>query len=121
LEPGEVRALGDGEQLVFVAGHRPLRTRKLRYDQRRPFRGRAAELPPDPAAQPDTPGVPQHPWAGRRALGENSAASLPLFKEAAAAIDDRKAAARAAQIYDRVANEMAAQEATLDHLQGTSS
>ena len=117
LEPGEVRALDDAHQLVFVAGRRPLRARKLRYDRREPFRSRAAA--PPPAEVPvDTPGAPAHPWAGRRALGEDPAAQLPLFKEVAAAMDDRKAAARAAEIYERVAGEMAAQEAALDHLQG---
>lgn len=117
LEPGEVRALDDEEQLVFVAGRRPLRTRKLQYDRREPFRSRAAASPP--AETPvDTPGAPSHPWAGRRALGEDPTATLPLFKEVAAAMDDRKAAARAAEIYERVAGEMAAQEAALDHLQG---
>jgi type IV secretion system protein VirD4 len=118
LEPGEVRALPDDEQLVFVAGHRPLRTRKVRYDEREPFRSRAKDPPPDQAAGVDTPGAPPHPWAGRRALGQDPAASLPLFKEVAAAMDDRKAVAKAAEIYERVAGELAAQEAALDHLQG---
>lgn len=118
LEPGEIRALPDDEQLVFVAGFRPLRTRKLRYDRREPFRSRAAEPPPDPALGTDTPSAPAHPWAGRRALGEDRTATLPLFKEVAAAMDDKKAVARAAEIYERVASEMAAQEAALDHLQG---
>jgi len=35
-------------------------------------------------------------------------------------MDDRKAAARAADVYGRVAEEMAAQEAALDQLQGGS-
>jgi len=118
LEPGEIRALSDDEQLVFVAGHKPLRTRKVRYDQREPFRSRAKDPPPDQAAGVDTPGAPPHPWAGRRALGQDPAASLPLFKEVAAAMDDKKAAAKAAEIYERVAGELAAQEAALDHLQG---
>ena len=118
LEPGEIRALPDDDQLVFVAGFRPLRTRKLRYDRREPFRSRAAEPPPDPALGTDTPETPAHPWAGRRALGEDRTATLPLFKEVAAAMDDKKAVARAAEIYERVASEMAAQEAALDHLQG---
>jgi type IV secretion system protein VirD4 len=117
LEPGEIRGLSDREQLVFVAGRPPLRTRKLRYDQRHPFRSRAAEPPPDQAGGLDTPGSPSHPWAGRRALGEDTTATLPLFKEVAAAMDDKKAA-RAAEIYERVADELAAQEAALDHLQG---
>ncbi|WP_293383335.1 type IV secretory system conjugative DNA transfer family protein [Phenylobacterium sp. SCN 70-31] len=116
LEPGEIRALADDEQLVFVAGRRPLRTRKVRYDVREPFRSRAAIEAPDGAV--DTPGRPSHPWAGQRALGENPAASLPLFKEVAAAMDDKKAAKKAVQIYERVAEEFAAQEAALDHLQG---
>ncbi|MDZ4373348.1 MAG: type IV secretory system conjugative DNA transfer family protein [Phenylobacterium sp.] len=116
LEPGEIRALPDDEQLVFAAGHRPLRCRKVRYDQRSPFRERAAISAPD-AGVLDTPGRPAHPWAGRRALGENRTASLPLFKEAVGAMDEKKAAAKAAQIYGRVAEEFAAQEAILDQLQ----
>lgn len=117
LEPGEVRALSDEEQLVFVAGHRPLRTRKVRYDERAPFKCRAAIHPPDTEGV-DTPGAPPHPWAGRRALGVDKSAGLPLFKEVTAAMDDKKAAARAAEIYERMAGELAAQEAVLDHLQG---
>jgi type IV secretion system protein VirD4 len=120
LEPGEIRALPDNEQLVFVAGRRPLRTRKLRYDRREPFRSRAKAPPPDQATRIDTPGAPPHPWAGRRALGVNRGAGLPLFKEVEAAIHDKKAAAKAAEAYGRVAAEMAAQEAALDHLQGMS-
>jgi type IV secretion system protein VirD4 len=116
LEPGEIRALPDDEQLVFAAGHRPLRCRKVRYDQRSPFRERAAIPAPDGAVL-DTPGRPAHPWAGVRALGEDRTASLPLFKEVAGAIDEKKAAAKAAQIYGRVAEEFAAQEAVLDQLQ----
>jgi type IV secretion system protein VirD4 len=118
LEPGEIRALGDDEQLVFVAGRRPFRTKKLQYDRREPFRRRAALPPPPPDAGVDAPGAPPHPWAGRRALGEDPAASLPRFKEAAAAMDDKKAAARVAEIYQRTAEDLAAQDAVLDHLQG---
>ncbi|MDI1326986.1 MAG: type IV secretory system conjugative DNA transfer family protein [Brevundimonas sp.] len=118
LEPGEIRALADDRQLVFVAGRRPLRTHKLQYDRRAPFRGRAAASAPDQAGRIDTPGRRPHPWAGRRGLGEDAQASLPLFKEVAAAMDDKKAAARAADIYGRVAQEMAAQQAALDQLQG---
>lgn len=116
LEPGEIRALSDDEQLVFAAGHRPLRCRKLRYDQRSPFRERAA-IPVPAAGLLDTPGRPGHPWRGYRALGEDRTASLPLFKEVVGAMDEKKAAAKAAQIYGRVAEEFAAQEAVLDQLQ----
>lgn len=118
LEPGEVRALADDEQLVFVAGRKPLWTRKLRYDQRTPFKRRVAIPAPASDAPMDTPGAPRHPWSGRRALGEDRNATLPLFKEAIAAMDDRRAAARVADIYQKTAEEMAAQEAALDQLQG---
>ena len=118
LEPGEIRALPDHQQLVFVAGQRPLLTDKLLYDRREPFRSRAEAAPPDQAQRVDTPGRPPHPWLGRRSLGRDAGASLPLFKEAVAAMDDRKSAARAADIYGRVAQEMAAQQAVLDQLQG---
>ncbi len=117
LEPGEIRALPDEEQLIFVAGHRPLRTRKVRYDLREPFRSRAAIAGPTEADPVDSPGRHRHPWAGVRALGEDRTATLPPFKEAVGAMDDKKAAAKAARIYERVAEEFAAQEAALDHLQ----
>lgn len=118
VEPGEVRALPEDVQVVFAAGARPLRARKLRYDRREPFRSRARDRAPDQAAGLDGPPAAPHPWAGRRALGEDAQASLPLFKEVAAAMDERKVAARVADIYGRVAQEMAAQDAVLDHLRG---
>jgi type IV secretion system protein VirD4 len=117
LEPGEIRALPDDDQLVFVAGQRPLRTRKVQYDRREPFRSRAAIPAPGEGEGVDSPGRRRHPWAGYRALGEDRAATLPLFKEVVGAMDDKKAAAKAAETYDRVAQEFAAQEAALDHLQ----
>lgn len=120
LEPGEIRALPDHLQLVFVAGQRPLRSEKLLYDRREPFRSRAHRRLPDQALGVDAPGARPHPWLGRRSLGRDDGASLPLFKEVAGAMDDRRAAARAADIYGRVAQEMAAQQAVLDQLQGGS-
>ena len=118
MEPGEIRALPDAEQLVFIAGQRPLRTQKLCYDRQKPFRSRAGAPPPDQAVRVDAPGRTPHPWLGRRSLGRDAGANLPLFKEVAGAMDDRKAAARAADLYGRVAQEMAAQQAVLDQLQG---
>lgn len=118
LEPGEVRALPDDLQLVFVAGRRPLRTEKLQYDKREPFRSRADMTSPDQGRRVDAPAQTPHPWAGYRSLGQDAEASLPLFKEVVAAMDDKKVAARAADIYGRVAQEMAAQDAALDHLKG---
>ena len=118
LEPGEVRSLPDDTQLLFVSGHKPLRTRKLLYDRREPFRRRASIPAPDQAARLDVPPVRPNPWSGRRSLGVDPDVGLGLFKEAAAAMDDKKAAARAADIYGKVAREMAAQQAVLDQLQG---
>lgn len=118
LEPGEVRALPDHQQLVFVAGQRPLRTDKLLYDKREPFRRRAGAQPPDQAVRIDGPPQRPHPWAGKRSLGQDAEASLPLFKEVAAAMEDKKVAARAVEIFGKVGQEMAAQEAALDHLRG---
>lgn len=118
LEPGEVRALPDDVQLTFVAGQRPLRARKLRYDRREPFRSRAATPPPNQAAGLDHPAPPPHPWAGRRALGEDRAAALPVPKEVEAAIQDKKTKAQVATVMARLAEHYAAEEAVLDHLQG---
>ena len=118
LAPGEVRALPDDVQLIFVAGHRPLRTEKLQYDRREPFRSRANLEPPAQNQRVDAPPQTPHPWVGCRSLGQDAEASLPLFKEVVAAMDDKKVAARAADIYGRVAHEMAAQDAALDHLKG---
>ncbi|MFN7110072.1 MAG: type IV secretory system conjugative DNA transfer family protein [Brevundimonas sp.] len=118
LEPGEVRALPDDVQLVFVAGQRPLRAAKLKYDQREPFRSRAREGPPDQGARLDAPPPPVHPWTGRRGLGRDEDAQLPLFKEVAAAMEDKKTVAAVAGVMGRVAQEMAADEAVLNHLQG---
>lgn len=120
LEPGEVRALPDDVQLVFAAGHKPLRTSKIQYDRRQPFRDRADLPTPDQRVRVDLPAPGSHPWAGRQALGTDAEATLPLFKEIVAAMDDKRVAARAADIYGRVAQEMAAQDAVLDHLKGQS-
>jgi type IV secretion system protein VirD4 len=117
LEPGEIRSLPDDVQLTFAAGFKPLRTRKVRYDAREPFRSRENLPPPDQAARLDTPGAPVHPWAGRRSLGEDRNAKLPLFKEAGAAIDEKKAA-KVVEVLDRLAEDYAAQDAVLDRLQG---
>ncbi len=118
LDPGEVRGLPDDLQIVFAAGIRPLRARKLKYDAVEPFRSRARAEAPDQSARLDTPGVPPHPWGGRRGFGEDASASLPLFKEAAAAMGDRKAAAQMAETYNEMFKGLAAQKAVLDHMQG---
>ena len=90
------------------------------YDRERPFQARADLPPPDQATCIDTPGAPAHPWAGRRGLGEDPEAALPLFKEVEAAIHDRRVAAKAAETYERISTAFAAEQAVLDGLQGDS-
>jgi len=76
LQPGDVRMLPSHEQLVFVTGHPPMRTTRVRYYADREFK-RLVLPPPDPAAAVDAPrragadsdlGVP-HDWLGERAKG----------------------------------------------------
>jgi len=117
LEPGEIRALPDDRQLVFVAGQRPLRTRKLQYDRRWPFRKRAETRPPDQAARLDCPPPRPHLWSGRRSKGEDPEAGLPLFKEVQAAMDDKKTAALVRGALGKAAMEMIAQEEVLTHIE----
>lgn len=90
----------------------------MRYDSRRPFRHRADHAPPDQSLRIDSPCWPPHPWAGRASLGENPDAGLPLFKEVEAAINDRRVAAKAVETYERISTAFAAEQATLDGLQG---
>jgi type IV secretion system protein VirD4 len=122
LEPGEIRGLADADQLMFVAGRRPFRAKKLKYDRRRPFRARAGLPLPDPSAGPDTPGAPPHPWSGREALGVDETLDLPRAKEAEAAILDRRVQARAdaaaEAAYIETRRRHAEEEAAMDHLQG---
>lgn len=120
MSPGEIGALAHDAQLVFTPGAAPILARKLRYDRRAPFRGRARLTPLDQAARLDAPPPRPHPWEGRRALGVSTEQTLPLFKENEAAIAERRAAAKADEFYNlavaRVAEEMGARDAALDHV-----
>lgn len=60
----DVRQLGPGEQLTFVTGAKPLRTRKLRFDQEPVFASRLR-----PASQAPVRLTTGHDWAGTRPLG----------------------------------------------------
>ncbi len=68
LNPGQVRMLGADEQLVFVTGVRPLRTKKVRYYQDRRFKERCMK-PPDQSAGVDVPVGYANPWLGVRSAG----------------------------------------------------
>lgn len=68
LEPGDVRMLPYDEQLVFVTGAKPFRTRKLRHYQERLFRSRATDIRgggrgPNQKAGPNVPQrAIRHDW-----------------------------------------------------------
>ncbi|MDX2277307.1 MAG: type IV secretory system conjugative DNA transfer family protein [Hyphomonadaceae bacterium] len=63
LLPSEVRSLHEREELIFVTGARPLRARKVRYDEEPIFRQRLISLPP-----PETRAALPSPWAGHSSL-----------------------------------------------------
>jgi type IV secretion system protein VirD4 len=61
MEPGEIRGLADKDQLVFMAGYKPWRTQKVRFDLMEPFKSRTKIPAPNLNAQPKFAGIP-HPW-----------------------------------------------------------
>ena len=66
LTPGEVMQLPPDEEIVMVAGHPPVRARKLRYYEDRNFTRRL--LPPPALAGPpyaDRPAPRADDWTGR--------------------------------------------------------
>lgn len=65
LLPGDVRALPRDQQLVFVAGAKPMRTEKLRFDAEPIFVKRLRPLPKVAPA----PAEIAHDWIGVAALG----------------------------------------------------
>lgn len=76
LSPGEVRELPVDDQLVFVTGFKPMRTRKVRYYSDAGFMKRILP-PPDPSQGINLPGQPQIDWLRERAKGPE----LPLPPE----------------------------------------
>ena len=76
LSPGDVRELSADEQLVFVTGFKPMRTRKLRYyaDPRLVARLLPA---PDQTLRLDAPGKVVSDWRGERPKGLQR--PMPLF------------------------------------------
>ncbi|HCK83802.1 MAG TPA: conjugal transfer protein TraG [Hyphomonadaceae bacterium] len=100
LEPGEVRGLPDDDQIVFVAGRRPFRMKKVRYDQHHPFKQRAKFAPPDQISSVDTPARPPHPWDHVNAVGIDTEVELPLFKEQRSAMAEKDKAEAAERVRD---------------------
>lgn len=64
LLPGDVRSLPSDEELIFVAGAKPIRAKKLRFDQERVFAERLR--PPAPYA---TASETDHDWKDVLPLG----------------------------------------------------
>jgi type IV secretion system protein VirD4 len=64
LLAADVRALPRDEQLIFVSGAKPLRTKKLKFDQEQVFRARLTSAS---ATRPTL--STQHDWLSVRALG----------------------------------------------------
>ena len=75
LQPGDVRKLSSHEQLVFVTGHPPMRTARVRYFADSEFK-RLILPPPDSSvvdaprnAAPGSDAGVLHDWLGERAKG----------------------------------------------------
>jgi len=100
LLPGDVRALPREEQLIFVAGAKPLKTKKLKFDREPIFMDRLAA-----PARNSRKLTTTHDWSGVRAIGviqqpvrrvrakpvlaAASAAQPDLFSNGAASISQR--------------------------------
>src|SRR3546814_20213625 len=66
LTPGEVMQLPPDEELVMVAGHPPLRARKLRYSADRNFTSRVLSPPVlSEYGYSDRPDSPPDDWGGQ--------------------------------------------------------
>lgn len=92
--PAEVRALPPGDQLIFVAGAKPIRARKLQFDKERIFRTRLLAAAPVGARLSTA-----HDWRDVRALGPVAKARKPVVAEADAAPATRRASGRAARLH----------------------
>jgi type IV secretion system protein VirD4 len=68
LQPGDVRELSNDQQLLFVTGHKPLRTDKLRYYAHPLFRKRLL-APPSLADMLTRVSAPAVGWLGERPKG----------------------------------------------------
>jgi type IV secretion system protein VirD4 len=64
LTPAQVRALPPEEQIIFVSGAKPLRAKKLRFDEENVFRRRLR-----PAAKTHPTLTVAHDWQNVRAIG----------------------------------------------------
>jgi type IV secretion system protein VirD4 len=77
LSPGDIRELSVDDQLIFVTGYKPMRTRKVRYYTDAAFMKRVLP-PPDQSKRLHLPGQTRIEWLGERAKGP----LLPVPREA---------------------------------------
>ena len=91
LMPAEVRQLPERDELIFVTGAKPLKAKKLRYDEEPIFASRLFALP-----QPEARAPLSSPWAAMRSLGLRDAAP-PTHAEKAPGRDGAAARAVARQ------------------------
>ena len=76
LMPAEVRQLPERDELIFVTGAKPLKAKKVRYDEEPVFASRLFALP-----QPEARAPLSSPWAAMRSLGlRDAAAPTPAEK-----------------------------------------
>jgi type IV secretion system protein VirD4 len=94
LDPAEVGALDDDEQLVFIAGHRPYRLSKVKFDHVHWMAARAALVAPDQRLKIQTPERPAHPWAEVTPAGYGDPQSAQTAEEK---LEARRAQALAEQ------------------------
>ncbi len=78
LLPADVRTLPRDEQLIFVSGCKPIRAKKIRFDEERIFRERLR-----PATGARVTLTTAHDWADVRPLGFLEAAAKPSAKRQA--------------------------------------
>lgn len=93
LDPAEVGALPDDEQLVFIAGHKPYLLPKLKFDEVDWMVQRAGLRPHRQADCLMTPDRPAHPWADIRPAGFGNPADYMTFEDR---MDHRRAEMQAA-------------------------
>ncbi|GIK49936.1 MAG: conjugal transfer protein TraG [Alphaproteobacteria bacterium] len=85
ITPAQVRALPRDEQLIFVSGAKPLRAKKLRFDEEEVF---GARLRPGSAARPRL--SVSHDWRDVRAIGFAPKPPQPLRSKPALAKEGLK-------------------------------
>lgn len=85
LTPGEVMQLPPSDELVLVAGHPPVRARKLRYFEEPSFIARTLAPPTlDRTCRPDLPAARPDDWSGQVSLVDHRLVPAAEVEEAVA-------------------------------------